>query len=164
MKKVLTAAMLLAATSLTASAQSLYKTVLDKATAIVNNPASSEEQTQIAQFKVTCLNYIASQVVKRGTQVDSYFYDSQAVNLQSFITDYLVNLENTRQLSPTKRSEVIKAYCTASTSNPLFRDVDKEKVNCYINDKATLTPFCVDTDWEKAYDQATSKVRQILKK
>lgn len=146
-----------------ANAQSLYKTVYDKATAVVNNPKSSEEATQVSQFEVTALNYISSQVQRRGLEKDSFFFDSQAVNLASFVTDFQYNLVKARAISTSKRLEVIKIYRDATMSNPLFNDTDKERAYCYINDTQTYTPFSLDTDWEKAYDQATAKVKALLK-
>jgi hypothetical protein len=144
-------------------AQSLYNTVHERATAIVNNPASSDEEVQINQFKVTALNYISMMVKKRGLAKDTYFFDSQAVNLSSFITDFQANLEKARAISPAKRTEVLKIYTDASRYNPLFKDTDKERANAYVNDKTTMTPFCLDTDWEKAYDQATTLTKAALK-
>lgn len=163
MKKLLITLLVLTASVTGIQAQSLYKTVYDKATAVVNNPASSDEEIQISQFKLTALNYISLMVKKRGLQKDSYFYDSQAVNLNSFITDFQVNLEKGRTISPAKRTEILKIYTDASKFNPMFKDTDKEKVNCYVDDRTTLTPFCLDTDWEKAYDQATTMAKAALR-
>lgn len=162
MKKLLFTLLVLTASVTGMQAQSLYKTVYDKATAVVNNPASSDEEIQISQFKLTALNYISLMVKKRGLQKDSYFYDSQAVNLNSFITDFQVNLEKARTISPAKRTEILKIYTDASKFNPMFKDEDKNKVNCYVDDRTTLTPFCIDTDWEKAYDQATTMAKAAL--
>ena len=83
--------------------------------------------------------------------------------MASFVTDFQANLEKARAISPAKRNEILKIYTDASKYNPLFKDTDKEKVNCYINDKSTLTPFCIDTNWEKAYDQATTMVKLALR-
>ena len=47
----------------------------------------------------------------------------------------------------------------ASCSNPLFNDPDKETVNSYINEGNELTPFCLDTDWEKAYAAAKAQLK-----
>mgnify|MGYP004655639907 CR=1 FL=1 len=163
MKKIILAMLMLTMTAMSSQAQSLYKTVFDKATAVVNNPASSDMEVQINQFKVTALNYITMMVKKRGLNKDSYFYDSQAVNMASFITDFQANMEKARAISPAKRSEILKIYTDASKYNPLFKDTDKEKVNCYVNDKSTLTPFCIDTNWEKAYDQATTMAKMALR-
>jgi len=163
MKKIIIAMLVIVASVGTMQAQSLYKTVFDRATAVVNNPKSSDEQIQINQFEVTALNYMTAQVTKRGLTKDSYFYDSQAVNLASFVTDFLANMEKARSISPAKRTEVLKIYTDASRYNPMFKDTNKDLINAYIDDKKTLTPFCIDTDWEKAYDQATTLVKAALK-
>lgn len=163
MKKVLFTLLVLMASVTSIQAQDLFKNVHDRATAIVNNPASSDEEIQINQFKVTALNYISMMVKKRGLDKDAYFYDSQAVNMSSFVTDFQVNLEKARTMSAAKRTEILKIYTEASKSNPLFKDTDKEKVNAYVNDKSTMTPFWIDTDWEKACDQATTLAKAALK-
>ena len=163
MKKIILSLLVLMASVASIQAQDLFKTVRDNATKLVNNPSSSDEEIQINQFKVTALNYLAMMVQKRGLKKDTYFYDSQAVNMTSFITDFQVNLEKARAISPAKRMEIMKIYTDASKFNPLFKDTDKEKVNCYVDDKTTMTPFCLDTDWEKAYDQATTLTKAALK-
>ena len=163
MKKIILSLLVLMASVASIQAQDLFKTVRDNATKVVNNPSSSDEEIQINQFKVTALNYLAMMVQKRGLKKDTYFYDSQAVNMTSFITDFQVNLEKARAISPAKRMEIMKIYTDASKFNPLFKDTDKEKVNCYVDDKTTMTPFCLETDWEKAYDQATTLTKAALK-
>lgn len=163
MKSTILTLLVLALSFSTLKAQSLYKTVFDRATAVVNDPKSSDDAIEISQFKITALNYLVTEVKKRGWQKDSYFYDSQAVNLTSFVTDFQANLDKARSISPAKRMQIIKIYTEASKFNPLFKDTDKEKVNCYVNDKGTLTPFCLDTDWEKAYDQATTLAKAAFK-
>ncbi len=156
--------LLLAASVSAASAQSLYKKVFDNATSVVNNATSNDQQIEINQYKITVLNYISNQVKKRKLTKDSYFYDSQAVNLASFITDFETNVIKARSISTEKRLEVIKVYRDASLQNPLFGDDDKELTYVYVNDKQTYTPFSLDTDWEKAYAQATEKIKAVLVK
>lgn len=163
MKKVILSLFVLMASVASIQAQSLYNTVRESAEKVVNDPKASDEEIQINQFKVTALNYLAMMVQKRGLKKDTYFFDSQAVNLTSFVTDFQVNLEKARNISPAKRTEILKIYTDASKYNPMFKDTDKEKVNCYVNDRTTMTPFCLDTDWEKAYDQATTLAKAALK-
>ncbi len=163
MKKIILSLLVLMASVASMQAQDLFKTVRDNATKVVNNPNSSDEEIQINQFKVTALNYLTMMVQKRGLKKDTYFYDSQAVNMTSFITDFQVNLEKARAISPAKRMEIMKIYTDASKFNPMFKDTDKERANAYVNDKSTMTPFCLDTDWEKAYDQATTLTKAALK-
>lgn len=163
MRKLLFATIIAAVSFATANAQNLYKKVFDNAISVVNNAASNDQQIQINQYKITALNYISNQVKKRKLEKNSYFYDSQAVNLASFITDFETAIIKARAISTEKRLEVLACYRDASLSNPLFGDDDKETTYVYVNDKQTYTPFSLDTDWEKAYDQATEKMKNILK-
>jgi hypothetical protein len=68
-----------------------------------------------------------------------------------------------RAMSTAKRLQVIEIYRDASLKNPLFNDAGKETANCYVNDKATFTPFSLDTNWEKAYEIATQKIKELFK-
>lgn len=162
-RTILTSAIMMMVMANNTFAQSLYKKVYELSTEVLNNPKSTEEKIQINQFKVTALNYIAMQVEKRGLKKDSYFYDSQAVNLASFITDFETNLIKARAISSQKRLQTIKCYTDASLNNPLFGDTDKETTHCYVTDKKSYTPFSLDTDWEKAFDTATKKMKEILR-
>ena len=83
MKKIILSLLVLMASVASIQAQDLFKTVRDNATKVVNNPSSSDEEIQINQFKVTALNYLTMMVQKRGLKKDTYFYDSQAVNMTS---------------------------------------------------------------------------------
>jgi len=161
MKHILFTLLVIVCTS--SNAQNLYKKVFNNAISVVNNVASNDQQIQINQYKITALNYITNQVKKRKLEKDSYFYDSQAVNLASFITDFETNVIKARSISTEKRLEVIACYRDASLSNPLFNDSDKETTYVYVNDKQTYTPFSLDTNWEKAYGIATEKMKNILK-
>jgi hypothetical protein len=163
MKKFLAILGLAALAIAPVQAQSLFETVHKSATAKVNDPKSSNETIEINQFEVTALNYISTQVQKRALKKDTYFFDSQAVNLKSFVDDFLFYLNKARTGGAQKRNEVIDCYRSASLSNPLFNDSNKERVQCYVNDTKTFTPFSLDTDWEKAYDQATAKIKTILR-
>ena len=52
MKKSIITMLLLAMATVCTQAQSLYKTVYDKATAVVNNPASSDEEVQLSLIHI----------------------------------------------------------------------------------------------------------------
>lgn len=165
MKKTLLIALLAVSAGLSAQEQqdqSLYERVYKDASEKVNDPESSIETIEINQFKVTALNYMSSKVEELGQQRDAYFYDSQAVNLKCFVDDFIVNITKARAISTDKRKDVIACYRNASLQNPLFGDADTERTFCYVNDTKTYTPFSLDTDWEKAYNEANTKVRAIL--
>lgn len=163
MKRFIFAAVLSVAALGAVQAQSLYKKVYDNAVAVVNDAAANDQQIQVNQFKITALNYMSNQVTKRNQSRNAYFYDSQAVNMASFITDFETNIIKARAISTEKRLAVIGCYRDASLQNPLFNDSDRETTLVYVNDKQTYTPFSLDTNWEKAYDQASAKIKEILK-
>ena len=110
MRRIITMICLIVAGYTQVSAQQLYKKVYDNAIAVVNNAKSTDEQIQINQFKVTAMNYMTSQIKKSGKEQDSYFYDSQAVNMASFITDFETNVMKARAMSTAKRLQVIEIY------------------------------------------------------
>ena len=163
MKKTIILLFLAMMTFTGANAQSLYKTVYEHASAIVNDPKSSDEQVEVNQFKVTALNYISNHLKKTNTEKDEYFYDSQAVNLSSFITDFYDNYLKARAISTEKRNADLNCYRQASLNHKLFNDPDKETVNCFMEEKSSLTPFCLDTDWNAAYEEATMNVKKIIR-
>ena len=150
-------------TAVNLQAQSLYKTVRDTATKVVNNPNSRQDEIDIAQFEITVLNYIAAQVSKRGIQKTGYFYDSQAVNMKSFVDDCRLYALKANKISASKKKQVMECFRQASLDNPLFNDSDKKYVHSYVKDAKTETPFSLDTDWEKAYDQASKTIKSIIK-
>ncbi|MDE5739086.1 MAG: hypothetical protein K2H04_07760 [Bacteroidaceae bacterium] len=165
MKKVIFTLLTLiaSANSIQAQNKNLYDVVYEEATKIVNNPKSSDDQIQINQFKVTALNYMSMMIQKSGMKKDEMFYATQAVMMSSFVTDFHANMLKAQEMSPSKRNEILKIYTDACKYNPMFKDTDKERANAYVNDKSSLTPFCLDTNWEKAYDQATTLAKAALK-
>lgn len=163
MKKIFIPLMMALLTFTNVQAQSLYKTVYEHASKIVNDPNASDEQVELNQFKVTALNYITNYLKKNNMVKDEYFYDSQAVNLSSFITDFYDNILKARAISTEKRIAVQNCYRQAAMKHKLFNDSDKETVNCFLEETSSLTPFSLDTDWSGAYEEATMNVKKILK-
>jgi hypothetical protein len=149
--------------SMQAQNKNLYDVVYDDAIKVVNSPKSSDDQVQINQFKVTALNYMTMMLQKRGMKKDEMFYATQAVMMSSFVTDFQANMLKAQEISPSKRAEILKIYTDACKNNPMFKDTDKERANAYVNEKGSLTPFCLDTNWEKAYDQATTLAKAALR-
>ena len=143
-------------------AQQYFKMIRDNANKVVNNPNSSEELIDINQFEITALNYIGAQVAKRGLDMPELFYDIQAVSLKLFVDDFLYNLLEARKISSAKKKEVIDCFQKASSQFPLFKDTDKRTTNIYMTNNS-LTPFSLDTDWEKAYELVSQKIKTIMK-
>lgn len=132
--------------------QEVYNMVLASATRTVNSPTSNYTQTQIAQFKRTALVYLKRKALEAdSTGVSSQLLDTQAYYLSEFLTYFFDEILKSRRLPDEKRKERITLFMDASVSNPLFGDHDEETTLSYITNGGELTPFSLDTDWEKAY-------------
>ena len=141
-------------------AQDVYNLVLNNATRIVNNPTSNYTQTQISQFKRTALVYMKSKAFEVTDSVPSGFLDTQAYNLSEFITLFFNDVMKSKRLDSEKRKERIMMFTDASISNPMFDDTDKDTTLAFIKDGGELTPFSLDTDWQKAYAAALAQLKK----
>ncbi len=144
----------------TARAQDVYNLVLDNATSVVNNPLSNFMQTQIAQFKRTSLIYLKQKTLEETDTIPSCFLDTQAYYLSEFVTLFLNDVWRSKRLDEGKRKERIMMFTDASVSNPLFYDEDKETTLSFIKTAGEVTPFSLDTDWQKAYLAAKSQLKK----
>lgn len=141
-------------------AQDVYNLVLNNATRIVNNPTSNYTQTQISQFKRTALVYMKSKAFEATDSVPSAFLDTQAYYLSEFITLFFNDVMKSKRLDNEKRKERIMMFTDASISNPMFDDTDKDTTLAFIKDGGELTPFSLDTDWQKAYAAALAQLKK----
>ena len=164
MKKTLIILTLMSGLCMHISAQSLYNKVHETATDIVSKKAQySTAEVQISQFKLDALNYITGEVAKRNLTKDGYFYDSQAVSMNAFLEEYKDNTAKAAKISAAKKAEVEECYRKACQLSPLFGDTDTAAISVYVNKPSSPTPFPLDTDWEKAYDMASLKVKKLMK-
>lgn len=132
-------------------AQEVFNYVLDNATRTVNSPTSGYSQTRIAQFKRTTLIYIHKKAFENNTQVSTQFLNTQAFYLSEFITLFFNEILKDKKLGEDLRKSKIKLFMDASVSNPLFKDDDQETTMAYILEGNEITPFCINTDWQKAF-------------
>jgi hypothetical protein len=47
----------------------------------------------------------------------------------------------------------------ATVSNPLFNDTDEETIYAFIQEGTELTPFSLDTDWQKALAAVVAQLK-----
>ena len=99
MKKLIIPAMALAMASQPVEGQTLYEAVYENVQKVLNLPAASAAEKQENQFKLEALNYLKTKGQQEGLTRDSYFLDSQAVNLTSFIDDFLTNVRTAEKSS-----------------------------------------------------------------
>lgn len=141
-------------------AQEVYNLVLANATRIVNSPTSGFTQTQIAQFKRTALVYMKSKAFEQTDSIPASFLDTQAYYLSEYISLFFDEILKSKKLSDDKRRERIYLFMDASVSNPLFNDPDEETTMAFIKDGGEITPFSINTDWEKAYAAAKDQLKK----
>lgn len=148
--KKLCLALLLGAFTFGANAQEIYKIVYQNAEQIINDPTSSITKAKIAQFKVSQLTYLRQKAFETMPEVTNRFLDVQAYYLSEFMTLYQAELVKSSPKSAEERSKLVMIFLDATVSNPLFGDTDEETIYAYIHEGTELTPFSLDTDWQKA--------------
>lgn len=164
MNKSIIPAIALTLASAKMSAQSLYMSVFDKAQAVINNPTADKQDQLVSQFKVDALVFMSLQGSKQETAKDNEYYDSQAVNLNSFLENYFRHIEAAKKLSPQAVESIRNCYASAAQDNPMFPGLEPTMGNAYVITTDSPTPFPLNTNWELAYDDATRKARKILKR
>ncbi len=160
MKHILFFLLILTASANSLQAQEVYNYVLGNATRTVNSPTSSYTQTQIAQFKRTALVYLKKKAFEQSDSISSSFLDTQAYYLSEYVTLFFNEIVKTKRLSADKRKERVTLFMDASVSNPLFVDNDQETTMAFVTSGAELTPFCLNTDWQKAYAAVTDELKK----
>ena len=142
----------------TMKAQEVYNMVLENATQTVNSPSKSFTQVKIAQFKSTALIYLKRKSFENSKEVKEEFLNTQAYYLSEFIFLFFTQILKDHKLSDEERRKKIYLFMDASLSNPLFNDPDTETTQSYIKEGSELTPFSLDTDWQKAWHAAKSQL------
>lgn len=144
---ILIAFLALSATCSQVRAQEVYKMVMESATRIVNNPTSNYTLTRVAQFKRTALTYMRGKALENPDSATVHFLDTQAYYLNEFTDRFFREI---LKLNGNARKDCIMTFVKASSENPIWNDPDKATTESFIG-TGELTPFSLDTDWEKAY-------------
>lgn len=147
--------------ALNARSQEVYNLVLENATKVVNSPTSGYAQAQIAQFKRTALLYMKKKAFERTDTVPAKFLNTQAYYMSEFLGLFFNVILKDNKSDASARKEKIMLFMDASAMNPLYNDEDKETTMAFVNDGGELTPFSLDTDWQKAYLAAVEKLKTL---
>jgi hypothetical protein len=142
--------LLFATFTLGGSAQEIYKLVYQSAKSTLENPATPLTKAKIAQFKLSQLTYLYQKAFDTMPEVTDRFLDVQAYYLSEFLTLYQADLVKSSKMSGEERAKRVMIFLDATVSNPLFNDKDEETIYAYIKEGTEITPFSLDTDWEKA--------------
>ena len=137
--------------SATANAQEVFNSVLESARNALKDPVQNFSKTQIAKFKIDELNYLKSKTSKYESIKKNDLLDLQAYYMSEFISRYLTEIICCEGQPDSVKKATVYLFVNASAMCPLFNDNDKDTINKYINSDKQLTPFCLDTDWKKAF-------------
>ena len=142
---------LLTMTATQSNAQEVFNSVLESAQNALKDPVQNFSKTQIAKFKIDALNYLKSQTSKYESIKRNDLLDIQSYYMSEFISKYLTEIICCEGQPDSVKKAIVFLLVNASAVCPLFNDKDKDKINKYINSDKQLTPFCLDTDWKKAF-------------
>ena len=142
-----------------ATAQEVYKMVMQNAQHAVEMPTSSFAQTQIAQFKITALNYMKQKAFDTMPKVTTNFLNTKAYYLSEFITLFFNELMKVKGLKEDKQKRCRMLFVKAANAHPQFKIVEEATAEDSISTGENLIPFPLNTDWEKAYEEVQEKLK-----
>lgn len=151
MKKSLYVILLFTLLPMTMSAQDVYNYLLDATTNTVNNPTSTYTQVRIAQFKRTALVYLKRKAFETMPEVTEQFLNKQAYYMSEYVALFFDEILKGKKDNEQKRMAKIYLFMDTSKAYPLFDDPDTDMTDSYIIEGNELTPFSLNTDWQKAY-------------
>ena len=148
--------MMLLATG-TMKAQEVYDYLLDKSEQVINDPESKEFDLKVAQFKATAMRYFRKNINKQEGSISSQWLDEQALALNEFVTNYLMELSNNSHAENKARKAIVMKYCKACLNHAMFKDADRQECEVFVVDKGGYTPFSLNTNWVEALAETKSK-------
>lgn len=157
MKKTFLLAFFLIMISTQIKAQEVYDYLLDKSELVINNTQSNAFDRKVAEFKIAAMSYFRKNIILRDGAVSSTWLDEQALALNEFVTNYLMELSQNSGAKENDRKKIIMRYCLASNKFPLFKKVNKKEADAFLRDKEGYTPFTLNTDWMKALEETKKK-------
>lgn len=159
MKKIFLLLTLMFGLSMASPAQNVYTAVLNLSKKGAADQTKSLMARRVYQFKVNALNYMAMKTRELMPDSSVRVLDEQAYALYDFVDLYFKYL--TQYTKKKDRELVTKVFKEATIHNPRFNEPDTEMNLSYYNNTEFPTPFCIDTDWIKARDEAKKVMAQI---
>ena len=147
MKKIIVAIALFCLTT-TSEAQEVYGEIMKMSKRDANDKAKNLQTRKIATFRVDALNYMTTKARELMPDSTVRMLDRQALAMYEYVDLFMKEL--TREDKRKKRESVIELFGQVTIDHPRYLDTDKDLVLSYYNNKAYLTRFSLDTDWEKA--------------
>jgi len=161
MKRIMFICMLTCFLTTNMHAQEVWKEVRRLAKETADNPAKDIQTRKVATFKIDALDYMQQRYYEtlQDSSVTLYNYklDHQAYALYDFINQFIDQFSKAEKKKD--KIAVTEAFKYTSIENCMFFDSDKELVEAYIRTPGYITPFSLDTDWEKALEEIKIKIK-----
>ena len=130
MERLFIFALLMTAATANIKAQEIYDYLLDKSEQVINNPESKDFDLKIAQFKATAMRYFRKKIILQEGSVSSTWLDEQALALNEFVTNYLVELsQNSNGSNQAFLSRPHRAYIHDVADHAGERVVDRHNLH-----------------------------------
>lgn len=158
MKRIILALLLLVGFQSISHGQEVYKEIMSLSQKLANDKSKDLQTRKVATFKVDALTYMAMKMNEVMPDSTVRILDYQAYALYDFVDLYLKKL--TEAKSKKAKVEIIQLFKYASLQNQRFHDMDLDLVEAYIRKEGYITKFSLDTNWEKAVEQARGELRK----
>lgn len=161
MKKLLLLLLVLLTLPAVARRDSVFELELECAQRMLRCGRATYVSLQFALFQEAALLYLQEkqQSIRDTTRINRRWLDLQAFNMTDFLSLYYVSFVND-QLSIEDHEILRLMFRDVSLSTPCFYD-DNERValRFVFPDESLVTPFSLDTDWQKAYEKVQSELK-----
>ncbi len=139
-----------------ANAQIIYDLVHEGSRRTIKNPTRSFMQKQLAQFAIAALVYLKIRMGDLENPDTEDALNTQAYFLSEFVNTYFHEVLHNGKNKKGNHGKLKEKFTKASLSTPLFKDADEDAAT-HINKEENLTPFSMNTDWEKAFKLISKK-------
>ena len=129
--------------------------VLDNANRVIGTPTNGYIRTQVAAFQRSALIYMREKTAGMPAVEAGKLLDVQAYYLSEFSERLIGDVFLGKNRAGEKRIGRLRHYVEATEHHPLFSDPDSVATRVFCRDKETPTPFSLDTDWHKAFQDVT---------
>lgn len=150
MKNILALVLFSGLFQLSALAQQIFQFEMESCSRTMRNPMAGLVAARVAGFQHCALLYLQRKA-ERSSSDTAKWLDNQAYHLADFLSLYQLLLTS-ETLSSAEQEQIKTEFRDVTLAHPCFFDEDEattlQHVNCPQSD---LTPFSIDTDWEKAF-------------
>ena len=160
MKKTLLILLLSLLAGVSVQAQTVYQFELENSARTMGNSMAGFVPMRLATFKNAALVYMQRKADAAITPSRDRWLDNQAYHLADFLTLYQIEVTD-QNISEADHARLKMMFRDATLAHPAFVDPDETTSLQFVNSTCSnFTPFSLDTDWEKAFDNIYKALRK----